>query len=340
MRRSTSTLLASPCARRIAAALALAVLPGAAAAQVERVPKTAEELQRQSGHVWDLAAKDRVEAVRPLRTKAFRRAIDDWRAGKTDLRRDLDVSWGEFLSGRGRPFLALALDRAADADLPAGKEVTVFGEIVDGAGKVVTSFETEAAPEVSAGRAIVDVALPLPAGGARAVVGIAMRGEVRWLVGQALDLQPIARDTFALSRPVLSLDVHPLLAPQRPDDPFCFGGLRVTPRGDRAFRPSDAPWMFVVVRAPGIAEGAAPQLAGTLTIKPLEGAALRTYPIHDPTATPLRGFHGQWGLGIPLPVGGLTPGEYEASLRVSEKAGSASATAVASFTVVASQPSR
>lgn len=323
----------------VAAALAAIAVAGALGAQVtERAPKTAAELQRQSGHVWDLATQTRLSAVRPLKNKAYRRALDDFRAGKSDLRRDLAVSWGEFLSGTGKPFLALALDRASDADLPAGKAVTVFGEIVDAAGKVVTSFEADDEPELSAGRALVDVALPLETRGARALVGVAMGSEVRWLVEQPLELREIDRKSFALSRPILSLDVRPLLVPQRPDDPFCFGGLRVAPRGDRTFRRGDEPWLFVVVRAPQLAEGATPQLAAELLVERTEGGMTRKYPIHAPTATPLRGFDGQWGLGIPLPVGGLSPGDYQASLQVTEKAGGTSATAVAAFTVVAAQP--
>jgi hypothetical protein len=324
--------------RVVAAALAIAAVAGAAGAQrPERAPKTAAELQRQSGHVWDLAMGSRLDTLRPLRTKAYRRALDDFRAGKTDLRRDLDVSWGEFVSGTGRPFLALALDRQGDADLPAGRKVTIFGEILDQGGKAVASFEVDDEPEISAGRAIVDLALPLDGDGVRALVGIAMGSEVRWLVEQPLELRPIDRQSFSLSRPVLSLDVRPLTAPQRPDDPFCFGGLRVAPRGDRTFRGSDEPWLFVVVRAPQLGEGAAPRLAAELRIERADGGLRRKFPVHAPTATPLRGFDGQWGLGIPLPVGGLPPGDYRASLQVTEKAG-ASATAVTDFTVAAAPP--
>ena len=111
------------------------------------------------------------------------------------------------------------------------------------------------------------------------------------------------RKAFALSRPILSLDVHPLPAPQRPDDPFCFGGLRVAPRGDRAFRTSDEPWLFVVVRAPGGRRGRPPQLAAEL-LSQGRRRAKRKYPIPLPPPRRCDGFAGQWGLGIPLPVAG------------------------------------
>ncbi|HET9766807.1 MAG TPA: hypothetical protein VFS60_08160 [Thermoanaerobaculia bacterium] len=301
----------------------------------ESNPKTPAELQRQSGHIWDMATPSRVEAVRPLKTKAFRRAIDDLRAGKGDFRRDVALSWGEFLSGTGKPFLALSLDRPVDADLAAGVQATLFGEIVDASGNVVTGFEIQDQVELAAGRAIVDAALPLPASGSRAVVGIALRGEVRWLVDQPLDVQPIAEKGFTLSRPILSLDVHPLEKPQRPDDPFCFGGLRVVPRGDRAFRAADQPWLFVIARTPGGAPDAVPALTAKLVINGPEDGKTRRYPISGLTPAPLRGFDSQWGLGIPLPVGELPPGEYEATLEISEKAaGTPPATAVTTFTVV------
>ena len=104
--------------------LVVAAAGGVRAQRPERAPKTPAELQRQSGHVWDLAMTLRLAAVRPRKKKAYRRALDDFRAGKSDLRRDLAVSWGEFLSDTGKPFLGLALDRQSDADLPAGKAVT------------------------------------------------------------------------------------------------------------------------------------------------------------------------------------------------------------------------
>jgi hypothetical protein len=325
----------------LAAALLVAISPvhGQGAASRESNPKTPAELQRQSGHIWDMATPSRVEAVRPLKTKAFRRAIDDFRAGKGDVRRDVAVSWGEFLSGTGKPFLALSVDRPVDADLEPGVQATLFGEIVDASRNVVAGFEIQDQVELAAGRAVVDAALPLPAGASRAVVGIALRGQVRWLVEQPLDVQPIDDKGFTLSRPILSLDVHPLEKPQRPDDPFCFGGLRVVPRGDRAFRAADQPWLFVLARTPGGAPDAAPPLTAKLTIAGpqvgQEEGKTRRYPIAGLTPAPLRGFDNQWGLGIPLPVGELPPGEYEATLEVAQGAGGATAAVVADFRVVA-----
>ncbi len=316
--------------------MALALLASAAPGQMqERQPKTPAELQRQSGHVWDLAMPTRIDAMRPQKNKAFRRAIEDFRAGKGDFRRDVTVSWGEFLSGTGKPFLALSLDRPVDADLEPGAKATLFGEIVDAGGTAVTAFEVEDQVELSSGRSVVDAALPLPAGASRAVIGIALRGQVRWLVEQPLDVQPIDAKAFALSRPVLALDVHPMTAPQKPDDPFCFGGLRVVPRGDRAFRGADQPWLFVVARTPGGTPDTVPTLTAKLTVTAAADGKVRRYPISGLTPTQLRGFDDQWGLGIPLPVGELPPGEYEATLEVSEKPAGATATAVADFSVAA-----
>ena len=329
--------------RRLVLAAALALFASAAPGQVtERQPKTPAELQRQSGHVWDLAMPTRVDAVRPQKTKAFRRAIDDFRAGKGDFRRDVTVSWGEFLSGTGKPFLALSLDRPVDADLEPGAKATLFGEIVDAAGSAIAGFEVEDQVELASGRSVVDAALPLPAAAARMVVGIALRGQVRWLVEQALDVTPIDANAFTLSRPILSLDVHPMAKPQRPDDPFTFGGLRVVPRGDRAFRAADQPWLFVVARTPGSAPDAVPALTAKLAITgprvDQEEGKVRRYPISGLAPAPLRGFDNQWGLGIPLPVGELPPGEYEATLEVADKGTGTTASAAAIFTVAGPEP--
>jgi hypothetical protein len=326
-------MLSRPGAKaRLAHCAALVLVAAAAHGQLIRDPNTLTQLQRRDGHVWDLAIK-RVEAVRPLRARALRRAIEDHRAGRADLRRDLAVTWGEFLAGTGEPFLALALDRPADGELEPGREVTLFGELTDAAGAIIASFETEDEVELAAGRALVDVPLALPVSAARGLFGIAVRGKARWLVEQELEPRAIDPGTFGLSRAVLSLDVHPLPERQRPDDPFCFGGLRVAPHGARVFTPSDAPWLFVVVRSPGSGSGPAPSLAAELLIRAEGEASPRRYPVAAATPIALRGFQSQWGLGIPLPVAGLEPGDYEASLVVSEIGRSGPATAEARFTV-------
>ena len=326
---------------RLARCAVLLLVAAAANGQTgsrEDNPKTPAELQRQGGHVWDLAMMSRRGALRPLRTRALRRAIEDHRAGGAGLDRDLAVTWGEFLAGTGEPFLALALDRPADGELEPGREVTLFGELVDAAGAPVASFEAEDQVELAAGRALVDVSLALPVGAARGLFGIAVRGRPRWLVEQELAPRPIDAGAFGLSRALLSLDVHPLPEPQRPDDPFCFGGLRVAPHGERVFAPSDEPWLFVVVRSPGIAEGSTPRLAAELLVRAEGAASPRKYSIAEPTPIPLRGFRAQWGLGIPLPVADLPPGGYEASLVVSQRGPERQATATARFRVAAPAP--
>jgi len=305
------------------------------AADRESRPKTLDELQRQSGHIWDISLQGRLAKVRPLKSRALRRAIDAYHAGTADLRHDIDVSWGEFLSGLDEPFIAIALDRAADADLPAGRKVTLFGEIADAAGVVVASFEADDEVEISVSRALVDVSLPFPKNAARAVLGLAVGGTPRWIVEQPLPVAAIDAASFGLSRPILSLDVHPLAAPQKPDDPFTFGGLRVTPRGDRTFAKGEAPWLFAVARVPGSTLETVPKLAATLVLTGPEAGKTRRYPVGGLTPTPLRGFAAQWGVGVPLPVAELPPGEYQATLEVSERAAGAQATASTSFQVIA-----
>ena len=301
---------------------------------MERAPKTAADLQRQSGHNWDLNEPKRVAAVRPLTSRAFRRALDDYREGKADLKHDISLSWGEFLSGLGEPFLAIALDRPTDADLAPGTKVTLFGELLDATGAAVTGFESDATVELSAGHSLIDASLPMPKGAVRAVVGVARRGEPRWLIEQPLSPSPIDAKAFGLSRPILSLDVHALPAAQKPDDPFCFGGMRVSPRGDRTFKKSDAPWLFTVARVPGSAADSAPQLAAALVIRSDADGKTRRYPIGGLAPTALKGFEHQWGLGVQVPISGLAPGTYQLSLEVSEKPAGASGTTATSFTVV------
>jgi hypothetical protein len=213
--------------------------------------------------------------------------------------------------------------------------VTLFGTMVDASGEVVADFEAQDVVEQAADRAVVDVSLPLPTGAARAFLGLARNRRPLWVIEQPVEPSAIDPSAFGLSPAILSLDVHPLAAPQRPDDPYCFGGLRVVPRGDRAFRTTDAPWLFVVVRAPGSNDANAPQLEAELVIEGEDLDEPRRFPIVDPSPMALRGFEAQWGLGIPLPVASLPPGEYRASLGVANRAAGEHAIAVAGFRVIA-----
>ena len=89
------------------------------------------------------------------------------------------------------------------------------------------------------------------------------------------------------------------------------------------------------MRAPGTPEGAAPDLRAELLVEGSGIAAPRKYPILGATATPMLGFRDQYGLGVPLPVASLPPGDYEASLVVSRRDAAERATATTSFRVAA-----
>src|SRR5947209_5909152 len=79
------------------------------------------------------------------------------------------------------------------------------------------SFETETEVERSADRVVVDLALPLPPPGPlRAVLGVSKGGKVLFLLDRDLAVRGLDAHAFALSRPVLATDVHPLAKPQRP----------------------------------------------------------------------------------------------------------------------------
>jgi len=325
--------------RVLAAAALLSWLGFAAAdaraqASAERNPKTALQIQKETGHLWDLNMPSRIDELSPLRSRALRRALEAALAGDRTLPRDLALAWGEFLSGTGKSFLALSMDHAADAALAPGAAVTLFGEVLDRAEKPIVTFEVPAHVQRSGERLVADVALPLPPPGeVRVVVGIAREGKPLWLGDGILQLDAIDARSFGLSRPVLALEVYPMVMAQRPDDPFRFGGLRVVPRGDATFRQSEEPWLFVVLRAPGSTEAGAPKVEAKLAVKRADGTSAGTFPVADPTPAQLRGFADQWGIGIPLPVGSLLPGDYEATLTIATAGGASSAEATAAFHV-------
>ncbi len=185
-----------------AVALSVAAAASGQSGGAERSPKTPEELQRQDGHRWDLSTPESAGPQRPLRARGLRHALDDYLAGKGALRKDVDLTWGELVSGRGVPFLALAFDPPLDGALEPGTRVTLFGEVLDAAGKVTSSFEADDEVERAADRAIADVALRLPRSGGRALLGIAARGKPVWLVER--QIQAGARATAVAGFHVLA----------------------------------------------------------------------------------------------------------------------------------------
>ena len=137
------------------------------------------------------------------------------------------------------------------------------------------AFEQPATLAASKDDFFVDKSLTLPAGKHRGIFGLAAERQGRRARRRA-DMElagTLDKDATAISQLILSNNIYPLTEAQKADDPFAFGGVKVVPKADRAFRPSDELWYFFELRNPGLAE---PALAeGTVPVNAAECRACR-----------------------------------------------------------------
>lgn len=310
--------------RVVGLALAFSALPLAAqhnpGGSIEREPKKPRDYERQIDTVWKRDQATSRYDLPPLESAAYKQTIGDFHAGHADVVEDLHAAWGEFLSGTGDYFIALNVARAGGGDFTEGTSATLFAEIVDANGKQVLGFQTTRPLLASNGLVYAEVPLKLPPGSYKATVGLATGGTPRSMIAVTIDAGPIDPKGFSASRLILSDNVFPLTAAQKPDDPFAFGGLKVVPRGDLTFSAGRELWLFLVVRNPGLEGGTTPVLRARAVLTGPAGPASRTraIPVSDLTPTPLRGFDGHWGLGIPLDTSRLAPGDYSVSLELTD----------------------
>lgn len=309
---------------RGAVVLALFALPLLAqprtGSPIEREPKTPRELERQIDNVWHRDQATSRYELPPLESAIYKQTIEDFHAGHADVVEDIRATWGEYLSGTGEYFVAFQVDRAAGGDLVGGTNATLFGEVVDASGKQAVSFQTTRPLNASNGFVYTDFPLKLAPGAYTATVGLAIGGTPRSMVTTQINADPIDPKAFGVSRLILSDDIHPLAVPQKANDPFAFGGLKVVPRGNLSFTSGRDLWLFLVVRNPGLDDAKAPVIRARVVLNGPEGTSSRKkiMPVSDLTPIPLQGFAGHWGLGIPIDSSKLAAGQYSVSLDLTD----------------------
>jgi GWxTD domain-containing protein len=285
-------------------------------------------------------------SVTELTTEAFRTAVGEKdRAGY--------AAWGEFVTSFGQTFVPIGVLVPKSAGL-TGPDVTLFGVVRDANGKNVQAFEQAVKATETKGDWFVDHTLTLPAGKYRGTFGVAQNGKVVAVASSEMDVAgTLDKDAAAISPLILSNNVFPLAQPQKPTDPFAFGGLRVIPKADHTFRTTDELWYFVELRNPGVADAALPEgqtpvsggatatqmpkvqvkldVAGKdATGKPVKMAA----PPREIDAIELKGVPGHFAIGNALPPSTFKPGEYTLTIKIIDTIKKASYTLTDKFKVV------
>ena len=248
-----------------------------------------------------------------LHTKAFRDALRGYEPGKLP---ELFATWGEFMTATGTEYLALQLAPAADSHMKPDTKVVVFGEILDATGKAVHDFEEPASVAASKRDVYVERTLILPSYVGIGTFGLAVGGEILGLTRIRFDAWELSRTTVGISRLLVSNNIYNLSKMQGPFDPFAFGGTKVVPKPDRAFRRDDELWLFTEVWNPAVDGGKQPRMTTKIEI---EGNGKRMgMPAAAADALPLKGVIGHFGVGTTVDLSSLKPGEYKVRFTVAD----------------------
>lgn len=301
----------------------------------ERQPKTPIELEREAERVRTRDLAEERYSLPPLTTRALRKAVEKVVSGEPADGR-ITARWAEMLTAEGRYFVPLQLTGSNELGFVSGQKAVAFGAVYGPDDQEVLSFELERDLGISGTHVFVDLPLPLEAGEYRGVMGLAAGKEPRGVVRLNLSPQPIAKDSFTVSRLLLAENLFMLPRAQEPDEAFAFGGIKVVLRGEPRFVASEQPWVFLVFRQPGLATDGQPKLTVRLILEGPEGpvSKTRTIPVADPAPTSLKGFPGQFALGLPLELTRHTPGRYEIRLELEDSIRQESRHVSASFEVI------
>ena len=286
-----------------------------------------------------------------LTTEAFKTAVAGFDAGKNPNENKAHLVWGEYVTSYGETFVPVGLYVPKAAGISGA--VTFFGVVRDAAGKNVLAFEQPVTLAASKDDFFIDKSLRLPGGKNRGVFGLAKDGAVVALTAGDMELAgALDKDATAVSPLLLSNNIYPLTESQLPDDPFSFGGVRVVPKADRAFRATDELWYFFELRNPGLADPVLPEgtvpvntaavprmpkvqvkldVAGTdKTGKTVKMSA----PPREADAIEMKGVPGHYGVGSAIPLESFKPGDYTFTVKVIDTIKKTSYTLAEKFKVV------
>ncbi|HYC62815.1 MAG TPA: GWxTD domain-containing protein [Thermoanaerobaculia bacterium] len=256
-----------------------------------------------------------------IKSDVLRQAVDEARAAKA-ASDTLFLSYGEFVTPEGEYFVPVQVYVPKSAGLAAGSQVTFFGAVYDESGRRITELEEPATLAASGDAAFYARSLTIPAGSYTGTFGLAKDGKPIAVVSQPMKLQGLDKSAPAVSSMMLSNNVYALTEAQKPTDPFAFGGIKVVPKGDRTFRPTDELWYFMEAQNPGIdVETNQPKMSMKVTIdgKAADGTEVnRSAPASLAEVQALKGVAGHYVLGQSMPLASFQPGSYTITVKVTD----------------------
>jgi GWxTD domain-containing protein len=261
-----------------------------------------------------------VAATNALTSEALRSAVTAARSAKAP--ETLYLTTGEFITPEGKNFVPVQLWAPKSAGLTAGSDVTFFGAVenADGTQQVV-SYEEPVKLIASNDDVFYARSLELAPGTYRATFGLAKDGKPISVVSKPLVVKGLSTGEPGISQLMLSSHIYPLTEAQAPTDPFAFGGLKVVPRGNATFHPSDELWYFMELRDPGKDATGQPKLTMAVTIAGVKADGKKTKmigPSQEVPAQELKGVPGHYGVGQAMPLATFKPGTYTMTVKLTD----------------------
>jgi|SRR5947209_8084561 len=258
--------------------------------------------------------------VAGIKTAAFTEAVAAAKGGSSTINKGTSASYAEFVSPSGDSYVPLGILVPKSANLTADGVDTVFGQVEDASGTVVTSFEEPVKPTMSNGALFADRSVSLPAGKYTAIVGVAKAGTPVAIATEPVEVTDIPKDAEGISRMALTNNLAeiPEAAPEKAG--FAFGKMKVIPTAN--FAKSDELIFFVEVRNPGIDPATnGPKIQTKLELSGGKLAKPIPRQLMDAQVAPLSGKPGpgQYAIIDSIPLGqipSLVPGDYTLKVKV------------------------
>lgn len=254
-------------------------------------------------------------------TQALASAVEQFIAAQKNPYKDLHVTYGEYITSDGAHFVPVQVYVSKSSGIDAAQPLTFFARVDDAAGKTVAVVEEPAKLVESKGDWYYDKSLTIPAGNYVAYIGLANSGTPVAMSKSELKVAGLTKDAPSVSTMIISNNLFALPQAQNPTDPFAFGGLKVVPKGDRAFTKSDELWYFIEVRNPSLNESGQPQFEAKIEIEGTAGGKkVKLGGAPKPVQlTEIKGVPGHWGVGESFVLDRLEPGDYTLKVRLMDQ---------------------
>ncbi len=260
-------------------------------------------------------------ALTELKSEAFRTAVEQSRTSKQPSDK-IYVSYGEFITPKGEHYVPVQLYVPKSAGLNADAPVTFFGSVEKDGGEKAAVFEEEARLSPTTDGVFFARTLQLLPGTYRAYLGLAKDGKPLGVASVPLVISGLDKDAPGTSALILTNNIYPLSEAQNATDPFAFGGLKVVPKSDGAFRKTEDLQFFFEMRNPGIDPATSqPKVSTKMTITgtTTEGKTVKMAgPVEMTQLTELKGVPGHFAVGQAIPLATLRPGNYTLAIKATD----------------------